>query len=819
VEGELVRRRGGVVDASSAAVRTGRVLADGKFLSLDGRPFRVRGLTYGTFPPRADGELFPSSDRVASDFRQMADTGVNTVRTYTLPPADILELARDHELRVLVGLDYHDWRSEPVPGLGAGRRVIDAGRRALHAALARTADRPEVLAIAVGNEVPADVVRFHGIRQVESTLSALIAELAAAASGVLPTYANYPSTEYLEIRGQEIVCFNIFLEEPQRLAAYLRHLQVISGDVPLVISELGLASEVHGAAAQAESLAWQLRLVEESGCAGATVFSWTDDWGVDGRPVQGWGFGVTDAERCPKPALDIVTAWAHGDVVDMRPKWPRISVIVCARNEEALIPKCLASLERCAYPNLEVIVCDDGSTDATLELARQSPFRVLALEHGGLSRARNTGASAATGSIIAYLDADAECHAEWPYHLALAFEDDAVAAAGGPNLAPPGASIVEDAVAAAPGGPMHVLLSDDRAEHVPGCNMAIRKEALDAIGGFDPIFRAAGDDVDVCWKLLDRGWKIAYSATAQVWHHRPDSVQTYLRQQASYGRAEGMLCGRYRDHFNALGQARWSGFLYTGLTALRPFLRPVVYHGSMGLAPFQPTSRRRGALAIARVSSLIPIASLAALLGLLAPLSIWMLAAPALVVGLLVTYAAVIACTVMPPRSQAHPVRYRLLVAALHLVQPLARTWGRLRGRPCDPLPDAGPTLWSGDRTEWLSRLRRELATAQCRVRAGGPHDAWDLHVSAGLLMSCRVTTAIAWNWVPMARTALRPTTVGLVLFAAALGAFTVDRRVGLMAVAAAATALMVEGYRIRRAVLRCIRSSTNAAAAGPAAP
>ena len=55
--------------------------------------------------------------------------------------------------------------------------------------------------------------------------------------------------------------------------------------------------------------------------------------------------------------------------------------------------------------------------------------------------------------------------------------------------------------AAAPGNPLHVLLSDEIAEHVPGCTMAYRKEALLAIDGFDTRFRAVGDDVDLCWRL------------------------------------------------------------------------------------------------------------------------------------------------------------------------------------------------------------------------------------------------------------------------------------------------------------------------------
>src|SRR5204862_745152 len=98
-----------------------------------------------------------------------------------------------------------------------------------------------------------------------------------------------------------------------------------------------------------------------------------------------------------------------------------------------------------------------------------------------------------------------------------------------------------ESAANAPGDPIHVLLSDDDAEHIPGCNMAFRKEALEALGGFDPRFRTAGDDVDVCWRIQERGWTIGFNPAAMVWHHRRGSIRAYWRQQIGYGKAEALL--------------------------------------------------------------------------------------------------------------------------------------------------------------------------------------------------------------------------------------------------------------------------------------
>ena len=155
-------------------------------------------------------------------------------------------------------------------------------------------------------------------------------------------------------------------------------------------------------------------------------------------------------------------------------------------------------------------------------------MRVIDIPNGGLSAARNVGLAEATGEIVAYTDADTRVDRDWLTFLVQPFLTSDVVGSGGPNVVPADDPPMAQCIARAPGGPTHVLLDDRIAEHVPGCNMAFRRDALLAIGGFNPIYLRAGDDVDVCWRLQARGWKIGFASAALVWHHHRSSVEGLL---------------------------------------------------------------------------------------------------------------------------------------------------------------------------------------------------------------------------------------------------------------------------------------------------
>ena len=219
-----------------------------------------------------------------------------------------------------------------------------------------------------------------------------------------------------------------------------------------------------------------------------------------------------------------------------------------------------------------MILVDDGSAEATRQIAFAHPnVRYFRHEKNlGLSVARNTGIAAATGEIIAFTDSDCRADEDWLYYLVGGLLESEFAGIGGPNLLPPEDSLVAAAVMASPGGPAHVMLTDRQAEHIPGCNMAFYKWALAQVGGFDPIFHKAGDDVDLCWRLQQAGLKIGFSPAAFVWHYRRSTIGAYLRQQRGYGEAEALLVRKHPECFNSFGGSLWRGRIYTTSKIPRP---------------------------------------------------------------------------------------------------------------------------------------------------------------------------------------------------------------------------------------------------------
>jgi glycosyltransferase involved in cell wall biosynthesis len=565
------------------AAESGPPTVRGKFFWTGPEKIYLRAVSYGPFAAASHGDQFPERDMVDRDFALIRELSANTIRTFTVPPRWLLDRADAHGLRVLMGIPW----AQHVCFLDASRVVAEI-RETIRGAVSGSAGHPGVFAYMIGNEIPPDIVRWYGPERVQAFLHGLRDEVKALVPDALVTYANFPPTEYLDLEELDFVCFNVYLHREEDFRRYLLRLQNIAGERPLVLSEHGIDSRRFGEKTQAEILSWQVRAAFESGVAGTCVFSWTDDWFTGGYQVEDWAFGLVTRGRKRKPAFHAVQAQFAGPLPPLLSHYPKVSVVICAYNAERTMEACLGSLEDLRYPNYEVVVVNDGSKDRTLEIAEQHPgFTLIDQPNQGLSVARNVGMQAAQGEIVAYTDSDCVVDPDWLMYLVYKFVRGGFVAVGGPNFPPPEESAIAAYVAASPGGPTHVLLNDEVAEHIPGCNMAFTKQALLGVGGFEAIFAAAGDDVDLCWRLQDQGYTIGFSPAAMVWHFRRNTVRDYLKQQRGYGKAEALLYFKHPYRFNMLGQSRWLGRIYGDFTASLFSHRPVIYSGTFGRGLFQ----------------------------------------------------------------------------------------------------------------------------------------------------------------------------------------------------------------------------------------
>src|SRR3954471_2315279 len=659
-----------------------------------GERFLVKGVTYGTFAPDAQGYQFPPISQAIADFRQMAALGINTVRTYTAPRTELLDAAAAAGLRVMVGLPW----SQHVAFLDDRtlRRTI---RHEIAAKVAELGDHPAVLAFALGNEIPPSVVRWHGRIRVERFLRTLYDDAKAVAPSSLFTYVNFPPTEFLDLSFFDICAFNVYLHREAELRAYLARLQHVAGHKPMLLAEAGADSIREGEDGQAQITAMHIRAAFEEGACGAIAFAWTDEWWRGGHPVDDWNFGLVDRERRPKAAaFAVASAFENAPFSQERQRaWPRVSVVVCAYNAADTLEDNLRSLHALTYPDYEIVLVNDGSKDRTSEIARSFPrVRVIDTPNQGLSAARNVGLAEATGEIVAYTDADTRVDRDWLTHLVQPFLTSDVVGSGGPNVVPPDDPPVAQCIARAPGGPTHVLLDDRIAEHVPGCNMAFRRDALLAIGGFNPIYLRAGDDVDVCWRLQARGWKIGFASAALVWPHHRASLRAYWKQQVGYGEGETWLMAHHPEKFLD-GHMLWRGRIYSPLPFVRSLFGTRVNAGVWGTAAFpsvyrtdvHPFAFLPHSIRWQVISSVLTIAGLG-----VAGTRNHSWAATLLLGSGLIGLAATVAKNIayaMRSEVDSLPgssVWYRAAVAYLHFLQPLARVRGRIRGVLSPPALD-----------------------------------------------------------------------------------------------------------------------------------
>jgi O-antigen biosynthesis protein len=298
--------------------------------------------------------------------------------------------------------------------------------------------------------------------------------------------------------------------------------------------------------------------------------------------------------------------------------------------------------------------------------------------------------------------------------------------------------------------------------------MAFRRDRLEAVGGFDTQFHRAGDDVDLCWRLQERGWTLGFNAAAVVFHHRRDSVRRYLRQQFGYGAAEAMLERKWPEKYNGAGHLSWRGRVYSGSAQGKHARsrRARIEYGTWGLGPFQrlyaPAPRVLDALSASPEWYLV-VAGLAAVSFLGAFWHPLLVAAPMLVLAIAAllanaTRAATTAAFPAVRRSPLLRLRLRALTALLHVVGPAARLAGRIAGglTPWRYRHAEAAIPWPRTLMTWTDRwavgsdrlgaVEAAIRAQGAAVRRSGTFDRWDLEIRQGSLGIVRLLMAVEEN-------------------------------------------------------------------------
>jgi O-antigen biosynthesis protein len=236
---------------------------------------------------------------------------------------------------------------------------------------------------------------------------------------------------------------------------------------------------------------------------------------------------------------------------------PPISVIIGTRERPAELERCLRSLAPLDYPDYEVIVVDnDPETERTRLVADRAPVSVLYLRQRrrGVAAARNLGARAAGGTILAFTDDDVEADTDWLLALAEAFADPRVGCVTG--LIMPGElgnrtqAMLERRGGYARGFQPRVFETGRRSDDPlfpftagrmgSGANMAFAASALKRLDGFDPALgpgttARAGEDLLALFSTIAVGSRLVYQPDAVVWHHHRRNPEALASQAFGYG--------------------------------------------------------------------------------------------------------------------------------------------------------------------------------------------------------------------------------------------------------------------------------------------
>ena len=214
-----------------------------------------------------------------------------------------------------------------------------------------------------------------------------------------------------------------------------------------------------------------------------------------------------------------------------------ISIIIPAKNAADTIENCLrvALSQRYVDMDYEVIVVDDGSTDRTAEIARSMRARVIVQENAGPAAARNAGANAAHGEILAFTDADCVPSPEWLLHLTQPFRDPQVIGTKG-TYRTNQSKFVPRFVQQEYEFKYQRMSRQESIDFIDTYSAAYRRDVFLENGGFETAFAVPSvEDQEFSFRLARKGYRLVFAPKAIVYHQHDNDMGEYIRRKFGIG--------------------------------------------------------------------------------------------------------------------------------------------------------------------------------------------------------------------------------------------------------------------------------------------
>ena len=225
----------------------------------------------------------------------------------------------------------------------------------------------------------------------------------------------------------------------------------------------------------------------------------------------------------------------------------QFSVVIIVRQMNDYLRAALPWFERQTLRDFELIVVSEA------EIREALPgVRIIVSGRASPSRARNIGAAAAQGDVIAFIDDDAYPAPDWLETARAIFQDTSIGAVGGPSLVPHEATFFQRVsnkvyeLSSAKTGPRYGRSPRQDIDDWPTCNFVVRRPLFAATGGFNEE-HWGGEDTQLCYSLVKAGVRMVSDPNLIIYHHPRKTLRQHLRQTYFWGLWRGFMMKHHRQ--------------------------------------------------------------------------------------------------------------------------------------------------------------------------------------------------------------------------------------------------------------------------------